>query len=166
MSTKVQIRAWLVFFIVALAVSGLTAFPLETELRIASDVLHASFVAQWLPDAVAYIDVIKFAVIDQNDTYPFLAYGTDWLAFAHLVIAVAFIGPLRDPVRNIWVVQFGMIACIGVIPLALIAGAIREIPLLWQIIDMSFGVFGIIPLIIVYRLIKRLEREQAEVAAS
>jgi len=165
MSTKVQIRAWLVFFIVALAVSGLTAFPLETELRIASDVLHASFVAQWLPDAVAYIDVIKFAVIDQNDTYPFLAYGTDWLAFAHLVIAVAFIGPLRDPVRNIWVVQFGMIACIGVIPLALIAGAIREIPLLWQIIDMSFGVFGIIPLIIVHRLIKRLEREQAEVAA-
>ena len=157
----VQIRAWLIFFIVALAVSGLTAFPLETELRIASDVLHASFVAQWLPDAVAYIDVIKFAVIDQNDTYPFLAYGTDWLAFAHLVIAVAFIGPLRDPIRNIWVVQFGMIACVGVIPLALIAGAVREIPLTWQLIDMSFGVFGIIPLIIVYRLIKRLEREQA-----
>jgi len=138
MSTKVQIRAWLTFFIVALAVSGLTAFPLETELRIASDVLHASFVAQWLPDAVAYIDVITFAVIDQNHTYPFLAYGTDWLAFAHLVIAVAFIGPLRDPIRNIWVVQFGMIACVGVIPLALIAGAVREIPLTWQLIDMSF----------------------------
>ena len=165
MSTKLQIRAWLVFFIIALAISGLTAFPLETELRIASDVLHASFVAQWLPDAVAYIDVIKFAVIDQNHTYPFLAYGTDWLAFAHLVIAVAFIGPLRDPIRNIWVVQFGMIACVGVIPLALIAGAVREIPLTWQLIDMSFGVFGIIPLIIVYRLIKRLEREQTELPA-
>jgi len=162
MSTKLQIRAWLVFFIVALAVSGLTAFPLETELRIASDVLHASFMPGLLPEFVAYIDMVKAAVIDQNDTYPFLAYGTDWLAFAHLVIAVAFIGPLRDPVRNIWVVQFGMIACVGVIPLALIAGAIRGIPLGWQFIDMSFGVFGIIPLIIVYRLIKRLEREQAE----
>jgi len=166
MSTKVQIRAWLVFFIVALAVSGLTAFPLETELRIASDVLHASPAMTFAPDAVAFIDTIKRAVIDQNDTYPFLAYGTDWLAFAHLVIAVAFIGPLRDPVRNIWVVQFGMIACVGVIPLALIAGAIREIPLLWQVIDMSFGVFGIIPLIIVYRLIKRLEREQSEAASA
>jgi len=162
MSTKLQIRAWLVFFIVALAVSGLTAFPLETELRIASDVLHASLMPGLLPEFVAYIDMVKAAVIDQNDTYPFLAYGTDWLAFAHLVIAVAFIGPLRDPVRNIWIVQFGMIACVGVIPLALIAGAIRGIPLGWQFIDMSFGVFGIIPLIIVYRLIKRLEHEQAE----
>ena len=30
----------------------------------------------------------------------------------------------------------------------------------WQLIDMSFGVIGIIPLIVVYRLIRRLEREQ------
>ncbi|SCF41963.1 hypothetical protein [Micromonospora mirobrigensis] len=34
-----------------------------------------------------------------------MLYGTDWLAFAHLVLAVAFWGPLRDPVRNVWVVQ-------------------------------------------------------------
>ena len=165
MSTKVQIRAWLIFFVVALIVSGLTAFPLETELRLASSVLHASPLVQWLPEFVAYIDMVTAAVIDQNETYPFLAYGTDWLAFAHLVIAVAFIGPLRDPIRNVWIIQFGMIACVGVIPLALIAGAIRGIPLGWQFIDMSFGVFGIIPLIIVYRLIKRLEREQNDVSA-
>ena len=164
MSTKVQIRAWLIFFIVALVVSGLTAFPLETELRLASSVLNASAIVQWLPEFVAFIDMVKAALIDQNDTYPFLAYGTDWLAFAHLVIAVAFIGPLRDPIRNIWIIQFGMIACVGVIPLALIAGAIRGIPLGWQLIDMSFGVFGIIPLIIVFRLIKRLEREQSAAA--
>ena len=164
MSTKVQIRAWLIFFIVALVVSGLTAFPLETELRLASSVLNASPFVQWLPEFVAFIDMVKAALIDQNDTYPFLAYGTDWLAFAHLVIAVAFIGPLRDPIRNIWIIQFGMIACVGVIPLALIAGAIRGIPLGWQLIDMSFGVFGIIPLIIVFRLIKRLEREQSAAA--
>ena len=49
-------------------------------------------------------------VVDRD--YPFLAYGTDWLAFAHLVIAVSFIGPIRDPVRNIWGVEFGMIACL------------------------------------------------------
>ena len=146
----------------ALVASGVTAFPLEMEMRIASDVLH------WLgfapPQLTEWIDRVRDALIATNDAYPFLAYGTDWLAFAHLVIAVAFIGPLRDPVRNIWIVQFGMIACIGVIPLALIAGAIRGIPVGWQLIDMSFGVIGIIPLIIVYRLIRRLEREQVATA--
>lgn len=157
MSTTLKVRLWLVFFVVALVASGLTAFPLETELRFGSDVLHwLGFVPQAFTD---WIDRVRDALIATNDNYPFLAYGTDWLAFAHLVIAVAFIGPLRDPVRNIWVVQVGMIACIGVIPLALIAGSIRGIPLGWQLIDMSFGVFGIVPLLIVYRLIRRLERE-------
>jgi hypothetical protein len=33
--------------------------------------------------------------------HPWLAYGTDWLAFAHIVIAVFFIGPFVDPVQNI-----------------------------------------------------------------
>lgn len=77
--------------------------------------------------------------------------------FAHLVIAVAFYGPYRDPVRNIWVVEFGMIACAGIIPLALICGPIRGIPLWWSVIDMSFGVFGVIPLYVVRKRIKRLE---------
>jgi hypothetical protein len=45
-----------------------------------------------------------------NANYPFLAYGTDWLAFAPLVIAIVFIGPFFDPVRNKWVVTFGLIA--------------------------------------------------------
>ncbi len=166
MSTLRHVRVWLVIFIVCLVASGLTAFPLETELRIASDVLHWSPAPQLVPDLVAWIDRVRDAVIDSNDRYPFLAYGTDWLAFAHLVIAVAFIGVFRDPIRNIWIIQWGMIACIGVIPLALIAGSIRGIPLGWQLIDISFGVFGIIPLLIVYRLIRRFERETVTEAAS
>jgi len=101
-----------------------------------------------------------------NVRYPFILYGTDWLAFAHLMIAVAFIGPLRDPVRNIWVIQSGMIACVCIIPLAAIAGPIRGIPFGWSLIDMSFGVVGIIPLIIVCRLTRRLERERAAVAGT
>ncbi|SMG26884.1 hypothetical protein [Agreia pratensis] len=163
MATLTRVRIWLVLFIVCLIASGVTAFPLETELRLASSVLHADWspVPQLLPDFVTWVDRVRDALIDTNNRYPFIAYASDWLAFAHLVIAVAFWGPLRDPVRNIWVVQFGMIACVGIIPLALIAGSIRGIPLGWQLIDMSFGVIGIIPLIIVYRLIRRLEREQA-----
>lgn len=38
--------------------------------------------------------------------YPYLGYGTDWLAFGHLSIAVAFWGPYREPVRNVWVLKF------------------------------------------------------------
>lgn len=159
MTTLRWIRLWLVFFIVALAVSGITAFPLEWELRIASDVLHGSFVPEVFPEFMLWIDRVREGVIETNAAYPFMAYGTDWLAFAHIVIAVAFIGPLRDPVRNMWIVQWGMIACVMVIPTVLIAGAVRGIPLGWQLIDMSFGVFGIVPLYIVYRLIRRLERE-------
>lgn len=162
MTTRRWISAWIIFFIVALAAAGISAFPLEAELRFASDVLHASFASDTLPGLVSYIDEIRDAVIDTNGDYPFLAYGTDWLAFAHLVIAVAFIGVLRDPVRNVWIIQWGMIACVMVIPTVLIAGSVRGIPWPWQLIDMSFGVFGIIPLLIVLRLIRRLEREQQQ----
>jgi len=100
---------------------------------------------------------VWLALSDTNVRYPFLAYGTDWLAFGHLVIAVAFIGPWIDPVRNKWFISFGLIACAGVLPLALIAGAIRDIPFYWRLIDCSFGVFGCIPLLIVRRKIYRLE---------
>jgi hypothetical protein len=159
--TLTKIRVWLWLFIVALVLSGLTAFPLEAELRFAASVLHATPASGILPGLVEWIDRVRDALIVTDRRYQFLAYGTDWLAFAHLAIAVAFIGPLRDPVRNVWVIQFGMMACAGIIPLAAIAGTIRGIPLGWQLIDMSFGVIGIVPLIIVYRLIRRLEREHA-----
>ncbi len=89
---------------------------------------------------------VRDALNDTYSKYPFIAYGTDWLAFGHLMIAIAFIGPLRDPVRNIWVLEFGMIACVMVIPLAMICGPIRGIPFYWRLIDCAFGVFGIIPL--------------------
>jgi hypothetical protein len=97
-------------------------------------------------------------VKDTNTKYPFLSYGTDWLAFAHLVIAVAFLGPLKNPVKNIWVIEFGIIACLMVFPLAFIAGAVRGIPFYWRLIDCSFGVLGLIPLVWCYKLIRKLEQ--------
>lgn len=152
------IRVCIVVMMLGLVISGVTAFPLRAELAFAADVLHASPVADWLPDAVGWVDRVADALADAEVRYPFLAYGTDWLAFAHLVIAVAFIGPLIDPVRNIWVIQFGVISCAGIVPLALIAGSIRGIPLGWQLIDTSFGVVGVIPLLIAWRLTRRIER--------
>ena len=88
---------------------------------------------------------VQTALTGTKQNFPFLFYGTDWLAFGHFVIAVAFIGTLRDPVRNRWLFLFGMIACVMVIPYALIFGTLRGIPFWWRLIDCSFGVFGIIP---------------------
>jgi hypothetical protein len=159
--TLVLIRVCIVVMILGLFVSGVTAFPLREELSLASTFLRDTSFGSWFPDATAWVDRIAGALAETGDKYPFLAYGTDWLAFAHLVLAVLFIGPLIDPVRNIWVIQFCVIACAGVIPLALIAGAIREIPVVWQLFDISFGVIGVIPMIIAWRLTRRLERMPA-----
>jgi hypothetical protein len=154
-----RVRVLLIVFMSGLVLSGLTAFALEAELRLLRSILGID------PSAPAtsytgfryWIAHVAAALQEVDAKYPFMAYGTDWLAFAHLVIAVAFIGPLRDPVRNAWVVTFGLIACAGVIPLALIAGAVREIPLGWRLIDCSFGVFGAIPLWLARRDIARLQ---------
>jgi len=152
-----KIRIWIVVFIVGLALSGITAFPIETELAFLAR--HSGA----LPVAVGkWTNTVYLAVKDTNTRYPYLSYGTDWLAFGHLVIAVAFLGPLKDPVKNIWVIQFGMIACVMVIPLAFIAGPIRHIPVYWRLVDCSFGVFGIIPLYICYRDIRKLESVQTK----
>lgn len=145
-----RVRAWLALFVVCLLLSGLTAFPLVHEVRWV-DGMH-------LPGALGeWIGRVREGLDATDAKYPFIMYGTDWLAFAHLVIAVAFYGVHRDPVRNIWVVEFAMIACVGVVPLALICVPIRHIPYWWTLIDMSFGVFGIIPLYLLRRMIKRLE---------
>jgi hypothetical protein len=155
------IRLVLGFFVVALVLSGLTAFPLQWELRLLTSWFgNGTAIGTTLPGLAQWLSHVRAALETTDRAYPFLAYGTDWLAFAHLVIAVAFLGPLRDPVRNIWVVEFGMIACLMVIPLALICGPIRGIPFYWQLIDCSFGVFGLIPLAIVRRMILNLGDRQ------
>ena len=153
------IRFWLVVMMAGLVVSGITAFPLDVELAFAAELLQRIGAAAWVPGVAEWVQRVDEALRETYQEHPFIAYGTDWLAFAHLVIALAFIGPYRDPVRNVWVTQWGMLACLGVVPLALIAGSIRGIPLGWQLIDMSFGIIGIVPLIIVLRLTRRLERQ-------
>lgn len=150
--TRICWLTW--FFIVALVISGATAIPLQTELSFAS-----RFFSKDSPSALAsWIFKVQEGLLQTNEQYPFMAYGTDWLAFGHFVIAVAFIGPLRDPVRNIWVYAFGMIACILILPYAFLIGEIRGIPFYWRLIDCSFGVFGFIPLWLCYRMASELEK--------
>lgn len=150
-----RIRILLSIFIAGLVVSGATAIPLETELKLLVQIAGADGNAEHSGFA-AWLLKVRDALVATNANYPFIAYGTDWLAFAHFVIAVAFIGPWRDPVRNVWVIEVGMIACALVVPFALVMGSVRGIPFGWRLIDCSFGVCGIIPLWLCRRLIKQL----------
>lgn len=148
-----KIKRLITTFVILLILSGITAFPLEWELSVLAEMTKNApeFIHKWMGN-------VYYAIKETNEKYPFMSYGTDWLAFAHLVIAVAFIGPLKDPVRNIWVIQFGMIACVMVLPLAFICGPIRHVPFYWQLIDCSFGILGIIPLYSCYKNILKLEQ--------
>lgn len=156
---KLRIRLMLVAFLVGLLLSGLTAFPLRWEINSLARFMGASAgdSVRTTHGLLQWVVWVREGLNDGYGRYPFLAYGTDWLAFGHIVIALAFIGPLRDPVRNIWVIEWGMIACVLVIPLAFICGPIRHIPFFHQLIDCSFGVVGVIPLWICRKWILRLK---------
>ena len=107
------------------------------------------------------VSMVRDGLQESYAQYPWLAYGTDWLAFAHIIIAVFFIGPLLDPIRNVWVLRAGIIACVLVVPLALICGAVRHIPFTWRLIDCSFGVFGALPLCYCLSLTRLLRLEES-----
>lgn len=90
-----KIRLLILFFIVALAMSGITAFPIQTELQYLADHKHL------LPDFMEpWIMEVYTGIKNTYNQYLFIGYGTDWLAFAHLVIAINFIGPLKNPVKK------------------------------------------------------------------
>lgn len=154
-----RIRCVLSLFIIALVLSGVTAFPLQRELEGVATLrgLGPATAASAGNGFDRWILNVRDGLRESYARYPWLAYGTDWLAFAHIIIAVFFLGPLVNPARNVWILDAGMIACGLVIPLALICGAVRHIPFGWRLIDCSFGVIGIVPLYYCRRLTRKLE---------
>lgn len=145
----IAIRRTLLVFITLLVLSGLTAFPIRSEISFLvqhKDSFPLSF--------QAWIDRLKAAILN---TPELMLYGTDWLAFAHLVIALFFTGVYIDPVRNKFIIAAGLMACAGIVPLAFIMGPARGIPFFHQLIDCSFGILGAIPLFIILKKINQLE---------
>lgn len=151
-----RVRRMIIFFVIVLALRGITAFPVYTEMK-------------WLIETKGYpentatgawLHQVWQGVKAMQEQFPFLFYGYDWLAFAHLVIGMAFIGPYRNPVKNKWVIEWAMLACLAVLPLAFIAGPIRGIPWFHLLIDCSFGLIGLVPLWITYRWVRQLESLQ------
>ena len=158
-----QIRLAVGLVIGGLVFSGITAFPLLQELRLLSFLMTGE--SQGNPDLhgglVQWILRVRDGLEVTHERYPFLAYGTDWLAFGHLVIALFFVLPWRDPVRYQGVLHVGVVASLAVIPLALICGPIRGIPFGWQMIDSSFGLLCLPPLLFALRKIREWENQGA-----
>ena len=150
---RIKWLTWL--FIIGLVLSGATAIPLQAELN---------QLVEWVGPREATSEVGRWllrvhdALAQMQAEHPFLSYGTDWLAFGHFVIAIAFVGALRDPIRNRWLFDFGLIACVLVIPYALVFGELRGIPIWWRLIDCSFGVVGFVPLWVCRRWSRELEK--------
>ena len=158
---RIQICAWLI--IAGLVIGGATALPLLHELDLAARFLHASDLSPTQANSgfVKWILIVRDALHDTYAKYPFIGYGTDWLAFGHFVIALVFVGVLRHPLRNAWLFTFGMIACVLVLPFALLAGEARGIPIYWRFIDCSFGIFGFIPNWLGHKWTRELEMMRA-----
>ncbi|MGZ3920198.1 MAG: hypothetical protein ACXVC7_07905 [Bacteroidia bacterium] len=150
MKTLIKLRRILICFIVLLIVSGLTAFPVRTEIEFLITHLNSFpvFFQAWILQLKASIDVTPEVVL----------YGTDWLAFAHIIIALFFIPVFIDPVKHKANLIIGMIACVAVFPLAFICGPIRSIPFFHRLIDCAFGIGGFIMLYWIYRLTNRIEK--------
>ena len=159
-----RIRIVTALFIMGLVVSGATAIPLVSEIDWLVKVTGGNKLAYTevapLISWAEWLTRVQAGLHSVTDSHPFLSYGTDWLAFGHFVIALAFIGAICDPVRNIWIFNFGMIACALLVPYAFAFGAIRRIPIWWRCIDCCFGVVGIIPLWFCRKWSRELELRQ------
>jgi hypothetical protein len=131
--------------------SGLTAIPAQTELEFLKKFFsHDNAMGNWLNK------VLQGIFVTENN-FPFLFYGYDWLAFAHFVLAILFLGAIKDPVQNKWIIEFGITCCLLIIPFAMISGYYRGIPIGWRLIDCCFGIFGLMPLLICYKKIQQIE---------
>ena len=158
-TSSFRFRLVLSFFILGLVLSGVTAFPLLHELRLLATLLGAGSGAP--PETgtglTNWVLIVRNGLEETYARYPWVAYGTDWLAFGHLVIAGFFIGPLNHPASSRATLYTGIVACVAIIPLAMVCGSIRGIPFYWRLIDCSFGVIGVIPLTYCLKLLKQME---------
>jgi hypothetical protein len=154
---RVKLMLGIVAF--GLFVSGVTVWPAVWELKTAVHLVWGD----GPPTSTIHGFVVRSiaALVDVDSRYPFLLYAHDWLAFAHVMLAILFAGAARDPVRNVWIVQCGLIMCALVPVLAGICIPLRGIPMVWFWIDAAFAPGAALPLWIALRGIRRIEKQQA-----
>lgn len=142
-----------------LLVSGLTCYFLEWEVRFVTQVVWGGspdtipFMAEEYKLLVKVGEGLKVLMRD----YPEFMLGTDWLGFAHVILAILFAGAMPDPVRNIWIVRFGIVSAVLVVPSAWLFGYMRGLPAIHYFVDASFGIGAVIPLILAHRILKKYD---------
>jgi hypothetical protein len=138
-----------------LLVSGITIWPAIPELQAIEKVVWGDTE----PTGVLHT-FVRHAIEgleDVQSNYPFMLYAHDWLAYAHIVLAILFAGAIPNPVRNVWIVQCGLIMCILIPVLAGICIPIRGLPWQWFLIDCAFAPAAGVPLWIALRDIKQIK---------
>ena len=153
-----RIRVLLTLFIILLILGGLSAFllvPLFSLLdRLSGD---GKVLCDYFPTVAHWVSMIQQSLTETGEKNPFMFYATDWIGFAHIVMVIACIGPLREPIRNIWVIQFAMVGCILMIPMTLITGIFRGLPWFWQLFDCGIGMICAALLFSCYRYARQIE---------
>jgi hypothetical protein len=138
-----------------LLVSAITIWPAIPGLKMAVRIVWGEAEATGVIHGFILQVIAGLKVMEAH--YPFMLYAHDWLAFAHIALAILFAGAIRDPVRNKWIVQCGLIMCALIPVLAGICIPLRGIPLVWFWVDFSFAPAAALPLWIALRDIKRAE---------
>jgi hypothetical protein len=141
---------------IGLLLSGVTIWPATWELQALVDVVWGPGEASGVMHG--FVLRVMEAIEQVGVEYPFLFYAGDWLAFAMIVLAILFYGARRDPVRNVWIVQCGLIMCALVPVLAAICVPLRGLPLQWFWVDTAFAPAAGLPLWIALRDIRRAEK--------
>jgi hypothetical protein len=156
-SRNTCVARWMLGIVaLGLFLSGVTVWPAVSELKAAVDLLWGGqepigLLHSFVLEAIRGLETMKA-------NYPFLLYAHDWLAFAHIVLAIMFAGAIRDPVRNKWIVQCGLIMCALVPVLAGVCIPLRGLPLRWFWVDSAFAVCAAVPLWVANRAIRQVEK--------
>ena len=146
-----HISVFLKVFIAVLILSGLCYFSLPfLSKKILSFIDAFGIRGELYSFAMKLIQAANY----NEAHYPFMGYSTDLLGFAHLTFALLFGGAVMDPNKNEWVIRFGLMVCVLLIPTVLLAGWVREIPIIWRVVNCFFGVFGFALLFKVFKMVK------------
>ena len=158
----IRYRISLGFFIMGLLLSGFVVFAFEPETALLNRLfgINASVdPTSFFYQPRLFISSLHYIVHDTYTRYPVLGYYNDWLGFGHFVIAAFFVLPFFDPVQYRAVLYVGLVACGGVIIVALISGSLHHVPFFWTALDCSFGIAGAVPLLYCLHLTGRIARE-------
>jgi len=155
-------RVMLGIVVFGLLISAVTIWPAVPELKMAVRLVWG----EGLPQGVLHgflLQAIEGLEVMQAK-YPFMLYAHDWLAFAHIVLAILFAGAMRDPVRNKWIIECGLIMCALIPLLAGVCIPLRGIPFVWFWMDFAFAPAAALPLWIALCDIRKAEAGEARVA--